>query len=289
MQVALATSSAFRDLDPDDAPLVAALERRELDPRPLVWDDPLSDWTAAPVCLIRSTWDYFDHPEEFRAWADTTGSVTDLWNRAETVRWNSDKRYLLDLEGRGVPTVPTLWLEPGSQIDIAHELAVRDWDAAIIKPAIDGGARRLLRVGPGAAGAGAAQAHVNTLLAGDGAVMVQPFLESVERDGELSIVFVDGRVTHAVRKRPSSGDFRVQPEWGGSVERVEPTRAEHEAAEAVLAAAERDFLYARVDMVRGGAGELLLIELEVIEPRLFLRSAPEAADALAAAIAGRLA
>ena len=288
MQVALATSSEFPNLDPDDAPLVAALERRGLEPRPLVWDDPRCDWAATPICIIRSTWDYFDRPDEFRAWAERVGAVTELWNRAETIRWNSDKRYLRELGDHGVPTVPTLWLEPGSDVDIAYELAMHDWGSAIVKPAIDGGARRLMRVGPGEADAGAAQAHVDTLLAG-GAVLVQPFVESIERDGELSIVFVDGHFTHAVRKRPADDDFRVQPEWGGTNERVDPAPREHEAAGAVLTAAGRDFLYARVDLVGGHDGEPLLVELEVIEPRLFLRSAPDAAEALADAVAARLA
>lgn len=288
MQVALATGRAFPDLDPDDAPLVVALERRGLEPRPLIWDDPRSDWAAAPLCLIRSTWDYFDRPDEYRAWADSTGGVTDLWNRADTIRWNSDKRYLRELGDRGVPTVPTLWLEPGADVDIAYELAMHDWGSAIVKPAIDGGARRLMRVGPGEADVGAAQAHVDTLLA-DGGMLVQPFLPSVPRDGELSLVYIGGTFTHAVRKRPADHDFRVQPEWGGTVERVAATPGQRDAAELVLAAAARDFLYARVDLVTGDTGELLLIELEVIEPRLFLRSAPEAADALADAIAARLA
>jgi len=287
VRVALATSSEFPDLDLDDTPLVAALEQRGLEPVPLVWDDPQSDWAAAPICLIRSTWDYFDRRDEFVAWAERTGGVTDLWNPAEVIRWNSDKRYLRDLEDRGVPTVPTLWIEPGSTVDIAHELDVRAWGDAIVKPAIDGGARRLMRVE--ATGAGAAQDHADTLLAGGGAVLVQPFLPSVASDGELSLVFVDDNLTHAVRKQPADQDFRVQPEWGGTSTRVDPGADELRAAEAVMAALELPTLYARVDLVRDDGGALRLIELEVIEPRLFFTDAPEAAEALADAIAARLA
>ena len=289
VDVALATYEKLPHLDPDDGPLVDALVRRGLRIAPLVWDDPTADFARARLCLIRSTWDYFnDKRERFVAWAESTAAGTELWNPADAIRWNSDKRYLRELEARGVSILPTLWIEPGADVDLAAELADRGWRDAIVKPAIDGGAQRLLRARTGRSGRDRAQTHLEELLA-DGTALVQPFLASLERDGELSLVFVDGRHTHAVRKRPAPADFRVQPEWGGSSERVEAAPQELEAAEAVLSAVGRELMYARVDLVRDDAGALCLMELEIIEPRLFLREAPEAAEALADAVTARLA
>lgn len=280
--IALATSEELPELDPDDAPLVAALAERGLEPRPVVWSDPDVDWAAFDLCLVRSVWDYFHRPAEFLDWVGRVGEAVPLWNPPETVRWNAHKSYLGDLAARGVPVIPTAWARRGEAADLAAILAERGWDDAVVKPAVSGGSRGLHRVGDLAA----AQAHLDALLA-EGDAMVQPFLPSIG-GGELSVICIEGEPRHAVRKTPRAGDIRVQPEHGGVVERAEPDAAEAEAVAAVLAALEHPALYARVDLVRGPGGEPLLIELECIEPRLFLEQAPETAGHVADAVLARL-
>lgn len=280
--IALATSEELPELDPDDAPLVAALAERGLEPRPVVWSDPDVDWAAFDLCLVRSVWDYFHRPAEFLDWVERAGRAVPLWNPPETVRWNAHKSYLRDLEARGVAVIPTAWARRGEAADLAAILAERGWDDAVVKPAVAGGSLGLRRVGDVAA----AQAHLDRLLA-EGDAMIQPFLPSIG-DGELSVICIEGEPRHAVRKTPRAGDIRVQPEHGGVVERAEPDAAEAEAVAAVLAALEHPALYARVDLVRGPGGEPLLIELECIEPRLFLEQAPETAGHVADAVLARL-
>lgn len=287
LDVAIATSRELADLLPEERPLVDALERRGLEVSPAVWDDETFDWSEPRFVLVRSTWDYFFRCEEFLRWADEAAAKTAFWNPPETLRWNSDKTYLRELEGKGIRTVPTLWLERGQQIDLGSELRARGWHSAVVKPAVDGGAKRLVRVGTGGVDIGAAEERTAGLLAGGG-VLVQPFLDSIVEAGELSIFFVDGRLTHAVRKRAATGDFRVQPEWGGSYERVEPPSAAMSAAEAALAEVAHPALYARVDLVEPDSERPMLIEVEMIEPRLFLDAAPHVADVLADAIVARL-
>lgn len=281
--IAVATCEDLPDLDPDDAPLVAALRERGLEPRTAVWSDPEVDWAAFDLCLIRTVWDYFHRPGEFLAWVDRAGAAVEMWNPPQTLRWNAHKSYLRDLEAAGVPVIPTLWLERESTPDLAALLADRGWRDAILKPAVAGGSLGLHRVGDGVA----AQQHLEELLE-RGDAMAQPFLASIT-GGELSIVCVDGEPSHAVRKTPRAGDIRVQPEHGGLVERAAPDTREAEVARAVLAALPHPALYARVDLVRSSAGEPLLIELECIEPRLFLSHDARAAGRVAAAVQRRLA
>ena len=281
--IALATCEALPDLDPDDAALVAALRERGLDPRPAVWSDPEVDWSAFDLCLIRTVWDYFHRAAEFLEWVDRAGAVVEMWNPPQTLRWNAHKHYLRDLEDAGVPVIPTLWLERGSTPDLPALLAERGWGDAILKPAVAGGSLGLHRVVDPAA----AQAHLAGLLE-RGDAMAQPFLPSIT-GGELSIICLDGEPSHAVRKTPRAGDIRVQPEHGGLVERAEPDAREAEVARQVLAALPHPALYARVDLVRSGGGEPLLIELECIEPRLFLSHDRDAAGRVAASLQRRLA
>jgi glutathione synthase/RimK-type ligase-like ATP-grasp enzyme len=252
MHIGLATCDWLPGLDPDDAPLLAAFGDEA---EPAVWSDPTVDWAAYDVVLIRSVWDYFVRHREFLAWLDRV--PVPLWNPADTVRWNSEKTYLRELADAGVRTIPTAW---------EGEVP---WEDAIVKPTVAGGSLGLRRakrgepIGPGE--------------------MAQPFLPEIA-DGELSLVFFDGELSHAIRKTPAEGDIRVQPEHGGTVTAADPSAEELATAKRVLDAAGRDLLYARVDLV----GEGLLIELEAIEPRFFFEFAPpQAAGKLARALRRR--
>ncbi len=244
MRIALATSEELPELDPDDAPLRAALGERA---EPAVWSDPSVDWASYDAVLIRTVWDYFLRHDEFLAWLDRV--CVPIWNPTEVLRWNSEKTYLRELEDAGVETIPTAW---------EGEVP---WDDAILKPTVAGGSLGLRRAKRG-----------EPIEPGQ---MAQPFLADIVSRGELSLVFFDGELSHAVRKTPAEGDIRVQPEHGGRITPATPTVDEIATAKRVIEAAGRDLLYARVDLV----GEGMLIELEAIEPRFFFAHAPADAPA----------
>lgn len=273
-----------------DAPYEAALAERGATLHAPRWDDEAVDWSRFDVAVVRTTWDYPGRRDAFVAWAERAGDLTSLWNPADVLRWNTHKSYLIELEERGAPVVPTAWLAQGDRADLAELLATRDWTRAVLKPAVASGSDGLLRVDRSDAAAQAAsQAHLDELLAA-GDVMVQPYLDAVERDGELSVVLVDGQVTHAVRKTPVPGDFRIQEQFGGRYTRLDVTGEGAEPAALarwILEASGHEFLYARVDLLRDENGAWQLAELEVAEPDLYLTLAADVGTVLAEATLAR--
>lgn len=274
--VALVTCADLPDGDVDDHLLASALTRRGLSVEFVCWDDPGARWPAARIAVVRSTWDYFERVDAFCDWADYVGSVTVLRNDAATIRWNSHKRYLLDLADHGVPIVPTRLVRAG-------EVAALGPGLHVVKPAVSGGAERTTRF--------ASQDDLDALAATDD-VLVQPYLEGIETAGELSIVCIAGVPSHVVRKVPATGDFRTQEEHGAEVmtgDLADTHRSLAGAALGVLAAVGLDThpLYARVDAVEVDGG-LQIMELELIEPTLWLGWHPPAAGLLAAAIEAQL-
>lgn len=288
MRVALATCSGLPSWEVDDRPLHAALAARgatvELEP----WDDPGFAWRSCDACLIRTTWDYELRRDRFVAWAFRVAAETRLFNPPEIVRWNTDKRYLRELEARGVPVIPTVWLPAGGRCDLAALLAERGWSRGFLKPVVGSTARASLRFDVDDPGLAAAGRHLERTLAEE-PMMLQPYLESVESEGELSVIFIDGEPSHAVRKVPVPGDWRVQDDFGASDEPIALDGRLLAVARQALAAVEPDLLYARVDLLQDAAGELRVTELELVEPSLFFRHRPEAADLLAAALLRRIA
>jgi glutathione synthase/RimK-type ligase-like ATP-grasp enzyme len=280
MRVALATSAALPDLDADDRPLVPAFLERGVSAEPVVWDDVDVDWSTFDAVVIRSTWDYSDRRDHFVAWADEVAGAVPLFNSAETVQWNTHKGYLRELADAGVPTVPTVWLPRGGEPDVPA-----DWATVVVKPAVSASAQGLLR---GQRDDPRLQAHLSTLLS-ESDVMVQPYLPAVEREGEVSVVTIDGAISHAVRKMPAPGAFRVQFRLGGVAKVTDVTDAMRRHTIEVLAAAPhaRDALYARVDLLPTDDGPVV-IELELVEPCLFFTSAPHAAGELADALLARM-
>ncbi len=277
MDVILATASTLPRPDEDDAPLRAALAERGLSAQTCAWDDPAVDWAQARVCVIRSTWNYVRSHARFLGWVESCAAVTRLWNPAAIVRWNSHKRYLLELMQAGLPVVPTRLVPAGGVADLV-ELA-GDWTEVVIKPAVSAGSFSTVRVAR-ADFASAGQAHVDGLLAGAHDVLVQPFLRSVESYGERALVWIDGALTHAVRKSPR---FAGDPQRVSEAVAIAPDEAA--LAESILAAVVRQpLLYARVDLARDERGRPCLMELELIEPSLFLDRSPVALARLAAAI-----
>jgi glutathione synthase/RimK-type ligase-like ATP-grasp enzyme len=282
--VAVATCAEFPALPDAERPLLGALRALGVGAEPAVWDEPGVDWTRFSAVVLRSTWDYHRKALAFRAWIDGLEAAgIALWNPAKVVRANLDKRYLRGLEASGTAVVPTAWVERASPRPLDEVLAERGWSEAVIKPAVSASAFLTRRVARGAPGA---QAALDAALAQSDA-MVQPYLPEIAEEGEWSFVFLDGAFSHAALKVPARGDFRVQAEHGGRAERREPPPELLAQAARAAALIEGRPLYARVDGVRRGRA-LLLIELELIEPTLFLDLAPGAAEALARGVAARL-
>ena len=266
----------------DDRLLADALARRGLSSARVDWADPSADWSAFGCAVFRTTWDYFERFAEFTEWLSHVERHTRLCNPAATVRWNVDKHYLADLDARGVPAVPSRFLERGSAVSLLDVLNDTGWDEAVIKPCVSGAARHTHRVNRRTAGE--LQPLLTSLLA-DEAMIVQPFQADIAVGGEDSLVVFGGRFTHAVKKRAKAGDFRVQDDYGGTVHPHTPTAEQIELAERAFRVAVRPVpVYGRVDLVRDTAGRLAVMELELIEPELWLRMHPPAAEAFADAV-----
>lgn len=287
-RVALASCRDLPQWEVDDRPLLAALRRRGVDLHRPSWDDPSFAWREMDACLIRTTWDYQERLDDFLAWARSTAATTRLFNPLPIVEWNARKTYLRDLEARGAAIVPTVWLPAGASPDLSARLAGRGWRRAFIKPVVGATSRETLPFRTDAAGLPAARRHLERLLPRE-PMMLQPFLPRVLDEGELSQLWIDGAFSHGVRKVPVPGDYRVQDDFGARDEPWRPTPAELEVGRRILAAAGADdLLYARLDFLLDDGGELLLSELELIEPSLFLRHREEAAERLAEALLRRL-
>lgn len=280
MTVLLATCAALPGLHADDRYLLRELRDRGIAAEPAVWEDALRDWSAAALCVIRSTWDYSYRREAFCAWADRVASQTSLRNSAALVRWNTHKRYLVELAARGVPTVPTTVLPAGESVDLSAALAERGWGGAVLKAAVAQTGRYAMRVTAHTVGAG--QAHLDRILPHED-MLLQPFIEGIPGGGEASLVFIDGEFTHAVRKRGTGETFLVQDDYGGSVRPTRPRPDEMEVAEAALAMLDEAPLYARVDLVYDGDRPVVM-EFELVEPELFLRFSQAAVERFVDAI-----
>jgi glutathione synthase/RimK-type ligase-like ATP-grasp enzyme len=277
-RIAIATCAGYADLKVDDELLRQALEERGCEGQAVVWDEEGIDWGEFDLCLVRSTWDYHEKHREFLAWARRVEAVSALRNPAHLIAWNSDKTYLRELAEAGVRIVPTLWVDRDDDTELARMLESQGSGEAVVKPTVDLGARNLRRVRTGEV-----PEALEAALRRSPVAMVQPFLPSLEAEGELSLIYLDGELSHAVRKCPASGDFRVQSIWGGTVERVDPGPREVDLAEQALQQLDEPPLYARADLVTDLDGAPCLIELELIEPNLYLSQHPPAVDALAAA------
>ena len=269
--------------DPDTPLLATALTDAGHTADVRDWRDAAVDWGGARVTVLRSPWDYVDHLTEFLAWAERVSAVSDLWNPLELIRWNTHKAYLLDLAARGAPIVPTVVLLGGSAASLDGICDAQGWNAVVVKPAVASGGKGARRAELGDPDA---QAHLDALLA-QGDVLVQQFVSAVEEEGEWSVVLVDGRVAHALRKQPAPGDFRVQDEWGGRTELATPSASLAELATRVFAVLPSPALYARIDIV-AIAGGWHVMEVEATEPALWLDLAPGTTRLLVDAISARL-
>lgn len=281
-RVALVTAAEAVGLD-DDAPVLEdALRRCGVDVRTCVWDDEAVDWSATDLAVLRSTWDYPRRRDAFVRWATRVDAVAALRNRPAVVAWNSDKRYLLELADRGVAIVPSTVHAPGEGITLPAE------GGFVVKPTVSVGSQDTARYA--ADERARALAHAERLHARGRDVLIQPYVERVDDDGETALVYVGGRFSHAVRK---GAILAGVPETIGGLFAAEqidprsPRECERAAGEAALDAVpfERaDLLYARVDLLPGRNGRPLVLEVELVEPSLFLRFDAVAADRFASAM-----
>ena len=274
-QLRIATCLNIPEPDEDEGPLLAALAEAGIDGRMASWDDPGEDWDAAIPTVIRSTWNYIHDLPGFLGWVDRAARAAPLWNPPDIIRPNAHKSYLRHLAARGHSVVPTRFYTHGRPA----VLPAVDRDI-VIKPTVSGGSFRTRRFGPGERAA--AQAFLDELTATRDA-MVQPYVASVDAYGERALVWIDGEWTHAVRKTP-----RFSHEAEVVSEALPIADDERALAEGVLAPLASRLLYGRVDVARDDAGRPMVMELELIEPSLFVARHPPAMSRLVAALARRL-
>lgn len=282
MRIALLTCAELPEPDPDEPLLLAALRRLGVSASLLAWDDPGSQPGNFDLCILRSTWNYYHQPRRFLNWLRRAANESRLLNPFEIVQWNHDKRYLETLAAAGVPIVPTAFVARGATLRLSDLLSERGWEDVVIKPTISAASWSTRRFGPGTREE--AQAFLESIVS-EREAMVQPYLPSVENEGERSLMWIDGRWTHAIRKSPR---FAGQEESvSGALPVTEAERALGEAALACVPGAE-ELLYARVDVMRSASGEAVISELELIEPSLFLLQDQAALSHFAEAIVKRV-
>jgi glutathione synthase/RimK-type ligase-like ATP-grasp enzyme len=281
-RLALATSADLPGIHPDDVHLAQSLRELGIEPVSCTWNDPAVDWARFDAVLIRTTWDYFKHYAAFLQWLDRLPVPT--INPAPLLRWNSDKRYLLELERRGIAIIPSRIAAAADLRALLATLPARD---VVVKPAVSGGAWHTVRGVVGDEGFARAIAQLPRELD----YLVQPFVPAIVDEGEWSLVFFDNAFSHAVIKRPARGDYRVQDQFGGRAEPCEPPASLLAAARRALAAVadlgHPDHAYVRVDGVQVD-GRFALMELEMIEPGLHLSRRPDAAERFARNLRARL-
>ncbi|MEI5100425.1 hypothetical protein RB200_20160 [Streptomyces sp. PmtG] len=281
LAVALATHRPRPDIGPDrDLPeLVRALGEAGAAARAVVWDDPDVDWGSYDLVVIRSTWDYIERVAEFTAWTEKVERLSALANPARVIRWNADKRYLSDLVAAGVPTVPTAYAAPGDGCE-----AVLPEGEFVIKPTYGGGSHLAARYRPGEHAA--ARSHVARLHDEGLTAMAQPYMRRIDTTGERALLFFSGRFQHAIQKGAVLAPgvaFDAPKAAHPDVRAWHPTAAEREVAERALAAVPGapELLYARVDLVDGDDGAPRVMELELVEPNLFLGVHPHSLPVVA--------
>jgi len=261
--------------------LQSALEKQGLTVCKKDWADLDFDWTTTKHAIFRSTWDYFERFDEFFSWIEETKNKTNFINSSEIINWNVDKHYLADLSKKGINIAPTLFVEKGDKITLQELFDKTNCKEAVIKPAISGAARHTYRITPNNC---LDYENIFQQLIKKECMLFQEFLQNITKMGEISLIIIGGKYTHAVKKIAKKGDFRVQDDHGGKVEKYYPSRTEILFAEQCIRNSPFSPIYARVDIVYDNKDKPSLSELELIEPELWFRNYPEAARYLAEGI-----
>lgn len=267
IRIAIATSKD--SLPASDQALAVALAEEGFDVNPVIWSSTQQNWRDVDAVVVRSCWDYHLRADEFLEWiALLERSDIVVINSPDLIRWNANKVYLGELAAAGIAIPDTVFVESGTELDLTRICALRGWESTVIKPTISASAHRTERRSSGSV---------------QGPAMVQRYVDAIEAEGEWSLVYIKGEFSHAVIKKPQAGDFRVQANFGGTVQVARPSKASLEFAEDVLSRLAWPATFARVDIVADG-GSIQLMELEVIEPELFLDLVPGSSHRLASAI-----
>ncbi len=298
MRLALVTAIPAMPLDEDLPPLQAACASAGIDAPALAWDDPTISWRRFDAVLLRSAWDYVERLPEFLAWCQKVSEQTRLINPLSVIRANTDKHYLAELECVGIAIVPSGFVEPGQDSGTALAAFLDEQgDAAefVVKPAIGAGSRDAQRYGREQAVE--ATAHIARLIEAQRSVLLQPYLASVDHDGETALIYFAGAYSHAIRKGPLLHRGQGPTEQLFATEAItarSPGADERALADQVVAALPALFglddplLYARIDLIRASDGSPRLLELELTEPSLFFNYAEGSAAGLAEVLRRRL-
>jgi glutathione synthase/RimK-type ligase-like ATP-grasp enzyme len=266
-KVAFVTYSGLPRLTEDDRLALEPLREQGAEAQAVLWDSPDVRWEEFDSVVIRSCWEYHLRVEEFSAWIERMERKgVPLWNPPRVVRSNIDKRYLEGLAEKGVAVAPSVWLEKGARLNLEAVLREHDWEQAVVKPTISMTAFKTWITSP--ARARADEPAAQEILQSSG-VMIQKFVDEVRTKGEWSFIFFRKEYSHGVLKRAKPGDFRVQNDFGGYLEDSSPSPSLVEQAQAIVNLVEEPLLFARVDGIDVD-GTLILMELELIDPVLFL-------------------
>jgi len=269
----------------EDALVVNALKAEGLKVDRKAWDDSVFDWSSTKSIMFRTTWDYFDRFDEFSEWLSHVSEQTQLINSERLIRWNIDKHYLKDITDNGIHIPETEFIEIGTEITLKELHDKLGWRDTVLKPCISGAARHTYKLNP--ENLDEHETIFSELIKHE-AMMLQPFQHNIVKEGEISMMVFNGQFTHAILKKAKTGDFRVQDDFGGSVEDYLPSDEEIRFAEHAVTACLELPLYARVDIFTDNQGKLAVSELELIEPELWFRSYPEAALVLAKGVKEKL-
>ncbi|MFB6345733.1 MAG: RimK family alpha-L-glutamate ligase [bacterium] len=278
--IALATDSDHPELHPGFRQFADVLEERGLNPEPVQWTSDTS-WSDYDTVIITSTWDYVQNFDAYRSWIDTLeASSAQVWNPVDVLRWNMNKMYLKDLRESNQSIVPSVFLPAGTSVPVNRIVEEKNWSEIVIKPLVGAGASDLKKFD--GESLDEAQEWLDRLADNHGAI-VQEFQESIRENGEWSFVFFNREYQYAVKKEPAQDDYRVQIAHDGTREGEEAPPGLIRQAQSAVDSITKPFLYARVDALANN-GQLQLIEVEMVEPDLYLEyseNGPEAfADAL---------
>ena len=274
----LKTNTYISNVLREDELVINALKEKNLSVVKKDWNDSIFDWETTRSILFRSTWDYFDKFELFKKWFNKTKNKCLMINSTETIEWNIDKHYLLDLQEHQIPIPNSEFIKRGSSIDLSLLMQKKNWNEIVVKPTISGAAKNTYRLkeeeiiqfGP---------TWEKLIYKED--FIVQEFQNNVISEGEVAMIVIGGKFTHAVLKKAKEGDFRVQDDFGGSIAIYNPNEEMVKLAEKCTRILTPIPSYARVDIIWDNLMELAVSELELIEPELWFRLNPNAAQKLA--------
>ena len=261
--------------------LKAALEKQDLSVDITYWDNSSYSWNETRCILFRTVWDYFKRLEKFLLWLEEIKGQTKLVNSYDLIKWNIDKHYLKDLQGEGIQIVPTFFAEKNCVQSLDDISTMNNWSDLVIKPAISASAFKTYKI---------LNSDINNKeklfqeLLHQRDMLVQPYINTIEEFGEASLMVFNGNYSHAVLKKAKLGDFRVQDDFGGTVNSYDPTKEEIAFAEKVFQSCKSMPLYGRIDIVWDENRKFYLSELEIIEPELWIRKYPKSAERIAEAV-----